>query len=59
MRRESHVRFCEGLRGRFPRATRPAASDLGRWATEKYLSDDLHNSSNADHCFYCTECKYA
>ncbi len=22
MRRESHVRFCEGLGGRFPRATR-------------------------------------
>jgi len=25
MRRESHVRFCEGLRGRFPRATRLAS----------------------------------
>jgi len=22
MSREAHVRFCEGLRGRFPRATR-------------------------------------
>ena len=31
MRRESHVRFCEGLRGRFPRATRLAAGELRRW----------------------------
>ena len=26
MRREFHVRFCEGLEVRFPRATRPAAA---------------------------------
>ena len=31
MRRESRVRFCEGLRGRFPRATRLAAGNLHRW----------------------------
>jgi len=31
MRRESHVRFCEGLRGRFPRATRLPAGDAQRY----------------------------
>lgn len=27
MNREIHVRFCEGLRGRLPRATRPPAGE--------------------------------
>jgi hypothetical protein len=35
MRRESHVRFCEGLRGRFPRATRLAAAEFYRLACRK------------------------
>jgi hypothetical protein len=35
MRRESHVRFCEGLRGRFPRATRLEAGEFSRLACRK------------------------
>jgi hypothetical protein len=34
MSREVHVRFCEGLRVRFPRATQPP---LPRWSGDQYL----------------------
>ncbi len=39
MRRESHVRFCEGLRVRFPRATRLVVGFEHREEAERFLTE--------------------
>ena len=43
MKREFHVRFCEGLRGKYPRATRPrrVVSKLGN--DLKHIQIDMND----------------
>jgi hypothetical protein len=41
MNREVHVRVCEGLRGKFPRSTRPQGVSSAKMAVISILADLL------------------
>jgi len=55
MRREPHVRFCERLRGKFPRSTRLGAGGEKPPATRLVISLELeeHPFVKPDPVFFC------
>jgi len=57
MRRESHVRFCESLRGKIPRATRPCWYDerpllvINSPESREYSFISRAQAFRAGHCY--------